>query len=256
VQWQASNDGGASWVDEASTAGSASGALIQTELSFTAQANENGDLVRAIFTNSLGAATTNAALLTVLSQPAILTQPVDQTVNAGGTATFTASASGNPTPTVQWLVSTDGGNNFTHVTGATSTTLTLNNVTTGQNGTLYQAVFDNSVGTTFTNAALLSVNSPPAITSTNSATFTVGQSGSFQVTATGMPTPTFSESGALPSGVTLSSDGFLEGTPTSGTAGSYSITIRASNGITPDATQNFTLVINSAPVCNTTPCGT
>ena len=33
---------------------------------------------------------------------------------AGSTATFTAAATGNPTPTVQWQVSTDGGATFTN----------------------------------------------------------------------------------------------------------------------------------------------
>ena len=47
--------------------------------------------------------------------------------------------------------------------------------------------------------------------------------------------------GALPGGVTLSSAGVLSGTPASGTVGSYPVTVTATNGISPAATQAFTL---------------
>ena len=64
----------------------------------------------------------------------------------GQPATFTAAASGNPAPTVQWQVSTDGGVTFTDVAGATSGTLTFTTAA-GQSGNQYQAVFTNSAGT-------------------------------------------------------------------------------------------------------------
>ena len=47
--------------------------------------------------------------------PTVTTQPASQTVTAGQTATFTAAASGNPTPTVQWQVSTDSGSTFSDI---------------------------------------------------------------------------------------------------------------------------------------------
>ncbi len=83
----------------------------------------------------------------------------------------------------------------------------------------------------------------PAITSVNNTTFTSGMTGSFSVTDTGYPTPTFSESGALPSGVSFTSAGVLNGTPTAGTSGTYPIVITASNGLSPNATQAFTLFV-------------
>ncbi len=92
------------------------------------------------------------------------------------------------------------------------------------------------------------VGTAPAITSVNSTTFTVGTAGSFTVTATGFPTPTLSEIGTLPSGVTFDpTTGVLSGTPAAGTLGAYPLTFTAANGVTPNATQSFTLTV-AAPV--------
>jgi len=94
--------------------------------------------------------------------------------------------------------------------------------------------------------------SPPTITSANSTTFTTGKANTFNVTASGSPASTFSETGALPSGVTLAPDGTLSGTPADGTAGDYPIVINASNGNAPDATQNFTLHVVTPPISGLT----
>jgi putative cofactor-binding repeat protein len=98
----------------------------------------------------------------------------------------------------------------------------------------------------FDNVTLTLIPSAPTITNANSATFTVGTAGTFTMTATGVPTPTWSESGALPTGVTFNTaTGILAGTPTVG--GTYAITIMAQNGVAPNASQNFTLTIDFAP---------
>ena len=82
----------------------------------------------------------------------------------------------------------------------------------------------------------------PVITSANTVTFTVGTSGSFLVTSQASPSATYTETGALPSGVAFTSSGSLYGTPQKD--GTYPITITASNGVLPNATQQFTLVVN------------
>ncbi len=84
----------------------------------------------------------------------------------------------------------------------------------------------------------------PAITSANNTEFTEGAAGTFTVTATGTPAPTFALTGSLPSGVTLdASTGVLSGTPAAGTNGTYPLTITASNEVQPNATQSFTLTV-------------
>ena len=92
----------------------------------------------------------------------------------------------------------------------------------------------------------LTIDEPPAITSADSALFPPSVFTSFTVTTTGFPTGssmTITESGALPPGVTFvdNNDGTatISGTPTG--TGSFAIVITASNGISPDATQNFTI---------------
>ena len=91
----------------------------------------------------------------------------------------------------------------------------------------------------------------PAITSRSSATFTVGHPGSFTVTATGRPTPSLSESGALPAGVSFTDNGngtaSLSGTPAAGSGGVYHLTITAGNGVSPNASQSFTLTVQAPP---------
>jgi hypothetical protein len=87
----------------------------------------------------------------------------------------------------------------------------------------------------------------PTITSADSATFTTGHAGSFQVTATGSPAPTYS---LLANPPWLSIDpgtGLLTGTPPAGAGGTYPFGVLARNGVSPDAAQTFTLTVREAP---------
>jgi LmbE family N-acetylglucosaminyl deacetylase len=115
-------------------------------------------------------------------------------------------------------------------------------------GTATVSGFESSVVVAFKAA---STPTAPTITSAASATFTVGSAGTFTLSATGMPAPTFSESGALPSGVTFNAaTGVLSGTPAAGTAATYPISFTAQNGVSPNATQSFTLKVGTAVVGN------
>ena len=74
----------------------------------------------------------------------------------GGTATFTAAASGTPTPTVQWQVSVNGGSMWIDAPGLTSTTIS-GMPTALLNGWEFRAVFTNDEGAAATNAATLTI---------------------------------------------------------------------------------------------------
>jgi hypothetical protein len=89
--------------------------------------------------------------------------------------------------------------------------------------------------------------SPLTFTGAATVQFTEMQAGTFTVTATGTPTPTISEAGFLPAGISFNSaTGVLSGTPAQGTAGTYNeIVFTATNGVGTPATQSFTLSIKS-----------
>ena len=74
--------------------------------------------------------------------------------------------------------------------------------------------------------------------------------GTFTPTATGKPTPTITEIGNLPTGVTFSG-GVLSGTPTQ--LGSFPILFTANNGVGGPVTQNFTLVVDGLTITTTSP---
>jgi hypothetical protein len=156
VQWYVSSNAGASFTAVANAK--------STTLTFTTTLSENGYEYEAIFSNSAGKATTNAATLTVSapvnSAPVVTTQPTNQSVSAGATATFSAAASGYPTPSVQWEVEASGASGFTAVAGATSTTYSFV-ASASQNGSQYEAVFTNSQGSATTNPATLTVGVAP-----------------------------------------------------------------------------------------------
>ncbi len=94
----------------------------------------------------------------------------------------------------------------------------------------------------------------PAITSANATTFTPTQGNSFTVLANGMPTPTTTLgtcTPALPASITFTADGngggVFAGNPAPAEAGAYACGLTASNGVTPNATQSFTLTVGGAP---------
>ncbi|QDZ15310.1 beta strand repeat-containing protein [Humibacter ginsenosidimutans] len=191
--------------------------------------------------------------LTVTAVPVVTQNPSDvNTALAGTTVTFTAAATGYPTPTVQWQRSTDHGGTYTAISGANDTTLSLP-VTLADDGTLVRAVFTNSTGSATTTAATLHVGAAPVFTSGDAATFTVGQPGSFAVAASGSPAPTISVGSGAPAWLTLNASDELVGTPPAGSGGVYLFTLTASNGFGTPATQPFTLTVNEAPVVTLQP---
>ena len=97
---------------------------------------------------------------------------------------------------------------------------------------------------------VLSLVVSPTITSAAATSFAGGVPQSFAVAATGIPAPTISEQGALPEGISFT-NGVLGGTAT--TAGTFPIVLTASNGISPNATQDFTLSVPAIAPTFTSP---
>jgi hypothetical protein len=93
----------------------------------------------------------------------------------------------------------------------------------------------------------------PSFTSANNTVFTAGGSERFTVTTSGLPAPALSVStgagqSGLPQGVGFTDNGngtgYLIGTPAS--PGTFTFTITASNGVSPPATQDFTLFVQGS----------
>jgi hypothetical protein len=82
--------------------------------------------------------------------PSITSQPTNQTVNVGGTATFNVTASGTVLLSYQWNF------NGTNIDGATNTTLTLTNIQISQAGN-YAVLVTNVYGSILSSNAVLTV---------------------------------------------------------------------------------------------------
>ncbi len=198
--------------------------------------------------NGVGIPATQSFTLTV-NQGLTFTSANSTTFTVGTAGTFTVTTTGTPTPSLSESGALPTGVTFTNNGNGTAT---LSGTPTSGSGGTYSLTFTatNGVGTPAIQSFTLTVNQGPTFTSGNSITFTVGTAGTFTVTTTGTPTPSMSASGTLPTGVTFSNNGngtaTLSGTPGSGTAGTYSLTFTASNGVGTPASQPFTLTVTSA----------
>ena len=202
-----------------------------------------------VIANSAGSTTSDNAVLTLSAAPvAFTTQPSSQTVTSGATVTFTAAASGTPTPTYQWQ---KGG---VAISGATSASYSIVGVTSGSAGS-YAVVATNSAGSVTSSSAVLTVNVAPAFTTQpTSHTVTVGGSVTFTAAASGTPTPTYQwqKGGVNISGATGTS--YSIASTVTGDAGSYAVL--AANSVGSVTSNTATLTVNAAagiPVISTQP---
>ena len=195
-----------------------------------------------------GAQTAGRTIAITVNQAPTITSAAATTFTVGAAGTFAITTSAIPAATT---ISETGAlpSGVTFVNNGNGTATLAGTPGAGTGGTYPITITaSNGVPPNATQSFTLTVNQAPAITSVNNATFTVGSAGSFSVTSTGFPNATYAVTGTLPSGVTLNAtSGVLSGTPGAGTGGTYPVTITASNGVIPDATQSFTLTVQQAP---------
>ena len=208
---------------------------------------DNGSQFFVVVSNSTGIATSNTATLTVNAAPFITTQPTNQTVAAGQTATFTVVATGAPPLSYQWQ------KNGTVITGATGASYTTPTTTSADNGSQFIVVVSNSTGNATSNAAILTVNTPPVIT-TQPANQTVaaGQTATFTVAATGTPPLSYQwqKNGAAITGATGAS--YTTSATTFMDNGAQFVVV-VSNSIGSATSTAATLTVNAAPIITTQP---
>jgi hypothetical protein len=184
-QWQKSLNSGVSW-SPISNATNSSYTTPPEVLS------DNGAEFRCVVTVACGggsSATSGAATLTVVCNTAGVTNPQNQTIVAGQTATFTVSGSGTHV-TYQWA--TNNGSGWINIPHATNASYTTPPETVDNYGLQFQCTVsvacDSSAVTSA--AASLIVNCDPATTTDPvSQSVAVGQTATFSVTGGGsLPT--------------------------------------------------------------------
>jgi hypothetical protein len=119
--------------------------------------NHDDDSHQLIVFHSLASGLTKVKL--VQFSPVVTIQPTSQSASQGSSLTFSASAVGNPAPTVQWQFSTDGGTTWTNdfPPFGTSTTINTGPLFSFMNGWENRAIFTNSLGTAISDAATMTV---------------------------------------------------------------------------------------------------
>jgi len=138
--------------------GSAVAGATNTTLTFTSATNSGG-YYYAVITNSLGKATSNPALLIVISKPIITLQPQSVTVTNGDPFSFSANATGAGLLGFQWYFRTN-----TIIVGATNTSISFTNAITNLVGS-YSMVASNTYGKATSSYAFLLLSNRPNLLS-------------------------------------------------------------------------------------------
>ena len=183
-----------------------------------------------VVTNAGGSVTSATAVLNVTagaSAPVISTQPVPQSVAAGGSATLAVVASGTAPLAYQWR------KEGVAISGATSSTLALNGVTSVSAGS-YSVIVSNSAGSVTSTAATLTVSSvaasPVVTTQPASQAVAVGGSATLSVVATGTAPLAYQwrKDGTAIAGATR--ENYALSSFTAAAAGSYTVVVSNSAG--------------------------
>ncbi len=205
--------------------GAAISGATQASLSLSSVVQSDAGGYSVLVTNRAGSATSSVATLVISAPPTITAQPKPQIVQTGGSATFTVAA--DTATDFQWRM------NGAAISGATSTTLTLGNVSAADAAT-YDVVATNPFGSTLSSPATLTVSSTsvaPVITAQPaSVTVAVGDAATLTVAATGIPAPAFQwrKDGAPIAGATAAT---LQIATTAMTdAGAYDVVVSNSAG--------------------------
>lgn len=183
---------------------------------------------------------------------AIGTQPTDQTVTQGQTATFTVAATGT-SPTYLWKKGTTTLSDTGSVSGSSTATLSIANAQPADEGSYTVTVSNTMPSSVTSTAATLSVNTPASITTQPASQSTVvGTAATFSVVAAGKPasfTYQWKKGGSDISGATSSS--YTISSPVLADTGTtYSVAV--SNGIgTAVTSTSAILTVNPAPAAPT-----
>ena len=224
------------WRYNGTPLGSANSSSLSINLVALAQAG-NYDVVVG---NAYGSATSSVAQLTVLVPPSFSTQPTNQSVVAGATASFQATAMGSSPLAYQWWF------NQTNAVGGDTNVLTISNAQLSHAGN-YTLVISNAVGAVTSIVATLTVGIPPAVTQ-NPVSLMVaqGRDASFGVVVTGDAPLQYQwrVNGTALAGATTSSYTIVGVDPSQ--AGGYDVLVNNSFGALTSAVALLTVLVPPA----------
>jgi Immunoglobulin I-set domain/PQQ-like domain len=171
------------WLKNSANIGGATTASYTTPATITGDSGAKFDVV---VSNSAGSITSAMATLTVnaaAASPTITTQPANQSVTVGQTATFSVTATGAAPLSYQWQ------KNSANIAGAMAASYTTPATAATDNGAKFDVVVSNTAGSQTSTMATLTVNAtavaPTITTQPANQSVTVGQAATFNVTATG-----------------------------------------------------------------------
>ena len=230
---------------------------VPAGLSFTAGANGTATIsgtATAPGTSTVTLRATNSAgfvdqILTINRNqvPIFVSPPASATLTVAVPASIDLPFTAFPVPTASITGGTPlpGGLNLSVVGGNARISGTPTLAAAGTHNVTVRLT--NSQGSA-DHAITLVVGGPAEITSANTATVTVGEPLSFQVTADGIPKPSIAVTG-LPTGLSFTDNGGGTGDITGSVAqtGTYTATVTASNTSGPDAVQTLTIRVVEGP---------
>ncbi|MGD1030700.1 MAG: immunoglobulin domain-containing protein [Opitutaceae bacterium] len=168
-----------------------SGSTTSTLTIANAASSDSGNYSVVVAT-AVGSVTSGSATLTVIgvsgSPPVFSLEPQNQQVTPGASATFSALASGSPSPAYQWTF------NGQAISGATNSYYTIASAQLANAGS-YAVTATNALGSILSSSATLTVSSqlaaPSFTTQPQSQFATLGSSVTFTASASGVPAPTY-----------------------------------------------------------------
>ncbi|NYF51548.1 beta strand repeat-containing protein [Tunturiibacter gelidoferens] len=221
------------------------GATSSTYTTPATASTDSGSVFTVTVTNAGGTVTSMPATLTVAASsttvppnaPLVISQPANQTVQVGQTATFSVTATGTAPLTYQW------SKNGTVIAGATSSSYTTPATVIGDNNSQFTVTVTNAAGGATSNPATLTVvNTIPVATSLacNSATPAYNTSATLIPTFSG-GTAVIGSAGVGSSDITLSAiSGNSYSTPLLISPKTYTLSVTGTGGAVASTTCTVT----------------
>jgi alpha-tubulin suppressor-like RCC1 family protein len=178
----------------------------------------------------------------------VFTSPPAVSTAYGARLAFTITAAGTPPPRITHTGPLPLGLRFAEENGGRAAITGTPDRTAA--GIYHLTLTATNTAGTATQDFTLTVTRPPALAAPRAATATTGKAFRLAIKVTGYPAPALAETGPLPRGLAFTSttitsttqDAVIAGTPAAGTAGTYPVTITATNS-SGKATARLTLTI-------------